>query len=353
MLISFDTRKDNIYILCFIILHLFEIIIDETMDNNYILEYDKVLDTISPIFLIIFFYIEKKLSKKKKKIKKKRTPFKNLFNEYNKKSKNLKNTLLIICSICFYIIYKYTYDNLINSEEEIKMYLIIISLFIISRFFEKTFYSHHKISIIINFILTCYIFYENIENLKINIFYIIILSYSFAFYLSLIKYINTNYFTNIYFLRSIHSVFEFLYRFIRDKNFLSQNYHIYIIFIFIEKIIHVFLETIIILKLGTIQSVISESIARFIPMIYFKLFEDIKQYNMISFGISLISSLIYLEIIQLNFCGLNINTTKEIVERSILKNSTFDTVYINSDSSESKEIEDVLIHKEKIINITS
>ena len=143
----------------------------------------------------------------------------------------------------------------------------------------------------------------------------------------------------------------------RNENFSFQKYESIIKFfiIFIEKLIHVFLETTIILKLGTIQSIISESIARFIPMIYFKLNGNDKEkgYNMISFSISLISSMIYLEIIQLNFCGLNINTTKEIVERSILKNSTFDTVYINSDSSESKEIEDVLIHKEKIINITS
>lgn len=331
MLVSFYIRRDNIYILCFIIIHLLEIIIGNIKNVNYILKYDKVLDTISPIFLIIFFFIELKLSKKKHEFKTKITPFKSLFKDKNKKSKK-KIILSIICSICFYLIYKYLYDK-INPEDEIEIYLIIIILFIISRFFERTFYSHHKLSIIINFILTCYIFYEN---LKIDIFYKILSSYCLAFYLSLIKYINLYYFTNIYLLRSIHSISELIYRIMRNENFSFQKYENIIKFfiIFIEKLIHVFLETTIILKLGTIQSIISESIARFIPMIYFKLNGNDKEkgYNMISFSISLISSMIYLEIIQLNFYGLNKNTKKEIEIRCLRRDSDYEVLEKNNDS---------------------
>ncbi len=351
MLLSFDIRKADIYILCFIILHIFEIYLGKWTNQLYILKYDKVLDTICPIFLIIIFFIEKKISKKKKKLRV-RMLFKNIFTE-NKKKKNLKNIILIICSICFYIIYHYISDNLIDSEEEIEIYLVIISLFIISRIFEKTFYSHHKLSIIINLILICHNFYENIGNLKIELFYIIFGCYCLAFYLSLLKYINTNFFTNIFLLRSIHSIFELIYRIIIYKDLKKFNYNYYTIIIIIEKLIHVFLETIIILKLGTIQSVISESVARFIPIIYMKLtnFNYFKkQYNIVSFGISLISSLIFLEIIQLNFCGLNKNTRKEITERSRNMNYYLDDLNLNS-GNDSKEIDNFLFDKEKNSNI--
>jgi len=93
MLVSFYIRRDNIYILCFIIIHLLEIIIGNIKNVNYILKYDKVLDTISPIFLIIFFFIELKLSKKKHEFKTKITPFKSLFKDKNKKIKK-KNYII-------------------------------------------------------------------------------------------------------------------------------------------------------------------------------------------------------------------------------------------------------------------
>ena len=122
----------------------------------------------------------------------------------------------------------------------------------------------------------------------------------------------------------------------RNENFSFQKYESIIKFfiIFIEKLIHVFLETTIILKLGTIQSIISESIARFIPMIYFKLNGNAQEkgYNMISFSISLISSMIYLEIIQLNFYGLNKNTKKEIEIRCLRRDSDYEVLEKNNDS---------------------
>ena len=65
-------------------------------------------------------------------------------------------------------------------------------------------------------------------------------------------------------------------------------------------------------------------------MIYFKLNGNDKEkgYNMISFSISLISSMIYLEIIQLNFYGLNKNTKKEILRRD----SDYEVLEKNNDS---------------------
>ena len=75
-----------------------------------------------------------------------------------------------------------------------------------------------------------------------------------------------------------------------------------------------------------------------------------KQYNIVSFGISLISSLIFLEIIQLNFCGLNKNTRKEITERSRNINYYLDDLNLNS-GNDSKEIDDFLFNIEKNTNI--
>ena len=53
----------------------------------------------------------------------------------------------------------------------------------------------------------------------------------------------------------------------------------------------------------------------FIPIITLKF-----TYNLY-YGLSIISGLIYLEIIELNFLGLNINLKKNIIERGIKENN--------------------------------
>ena len=83
---------------------------------------------------------------------------------------------------------------------------------------------------------------------------------------------------------------------------------------FIVVLIQVFLYFIIVLKLGVIHAFIIDSLSNFI-LLSFDLSKNIIE--IIIIGLSIISCLIYLEIMELNFCDLNHNIKKKIGKRAM------------------------------------
>ena len=122
------------------------------------------------------------------------------------------------------------------------------------------------------------------------------------------------YFFNIYLLAGINGIFGFIQYYIRYKfNFPQFNlYNIcLIIILFILLMINVYLEFKIILELGPIHRFMTDFISIYIQEIIFD-----KKFDLILIGLLLIiCCLIYLEIIQLNFCNLNKNTKINIEKR--------------------------------------
>ena len=97
-------------------------------------------------------------------------------------------------------------------------------------------------------------------------------------------------------------------------------------------IIYYYFHFHVIKKLGPIHSTIIDIISYCIIKLYY---HSLPYNNIINLFLCIISLLIYLEIIELNFCGLNENIKIEIEERgkietNILLSNT--TTYINSDS---------------------
>ena len=110
----------------------------------------------------------------------------------------------------------------------------------------------------------------------------------------------------IYLLGSISGIFGFIQFYIQNKlNFHQFNLQniFFIILLFIIFMINVYLEYKIIYELGPIYRFMVDFISIYISEIIFN-----KGFDLILIGLLLIiCCLIYLEIIQLNFCDLNEN----------------------------------------------
>ena len=228
-----------------------------------------------------------------------------------------KIVILIICSLIFDSIYEIKgYFNEINIIEEFITFVLFYIL--LERIiFNISFYSHHKVSVDIILILFIYYFILNIIQSKKYLSYIfnILINYSYSFSLLLIKYINTQYFINIYFLgtmrgicRTIQLIFQFRENIMKIL-YLDNIY--FTLFYFILKLIYNFLLCKIISKLSPLHSELIEYITLFINFFIDK--NEIIDY--IILGSCFISSLIYLEILILNFCDLNKNIKENISER--------------------------------------
>ena len=224
---------------------------------------------------------------------------------------------MIFLSIILNNIY---YHNITISEKikEIEYFIIMILFLMIIEIivFNNNFYSHQIISIIIVFIIFLYHIIINLKNLKLYYIIIILQYYSKSFSFLLIKYINENYFINIYYLAFIHGIFGLIQLYIQNNiNYLlqiSDKYYI-ILSYFIIMYINNFLYYKIISKLGPIHSYMTDYISY---LIFEKVFIEKVKISDILMITCIISSLIYLEIIILNFCNLNKNIRTNIEERS-------------------------------------
>ena len=185
--------------------------------------------------------------------------------------------------------------------------------------FNEYFYSHQMVSIVIIFISCLFYFILNIIQSKLNLSCILLFlsKYNYSFSLLLIKYIHTNYYINIYLLGFIQGIFGTIFFFILFHNkipfeILNLDNIFIIIFYFILRVIINFFFFKIISKLSPLHSQIIDYITIFISQLIFK---KQKIIDNIIFGLCILSSLIYLEILILNFCDLNKNIKDNISQR--------------------------------------
>ena len=300
MLISINIPKDSIYLLFFMVLNFgLDYIQKEYMElyhNNY-----HFLHSLSLLFLFFFYLWEKNLSKKDN-IEEKSTINHNYL---------IKRIILIITCLMFYVIYNYI-SNLRNNDFFIIEYFNMqFFLFVLIEliFFKKYIYSHHIISIIIPFIILIY--YRWMKDIKSTYFFIL-QCYCNCFCFLLIKYISTKYFINIYLLGSLIGI-PGLIQFYRSSFFkdIKEN-RLICVLLFILFVFHNYIYCLVIFKIGVIVAIIPNSIVSFITeIIKGKL--PISEIMLIV--LFFISCLIYLEILELKFWGLNKNITKNIVKR--------------------------------------
>jgi len=228
-----------------------------------------------------------------------------------------KIIFLIICYSIFNSIYIYLLKRNDNIND-VEYYMIIILFLILIEiiYFKNYFYSHQKLSSIIIIILYFYFLISNFISSKSKTFYLLILltNYSESFKYQLIKYINMKYFISIYLLGSINGIFKLIQCLIQYGFYFPQFnlYNIFlIILLFIITMINVYLEYKIIYELGPIYRFMVDFISIYISEIIFN-----KGFDLILIGLLLIiCCLIYLEIIQLNFCNLNENIRINIEKR--------------------------------------
>ena len=270
-------------------------------------------DYIAETSLIIFYIIENKLSKNENENEK----------NYNISSKLIIYIiieLILICisqyiPICHYIT---QYDSN-NYQINAKQYNNIFLFFFLFDFIllKKNFYSHHILSIIINSIIPIFLFISSIgdEEFLINFIYFI-RYYVIALFYFLIKLMNNEYFINIYLFGFFSGLIKIIFYFIDSshKQYINEikNQILFLIFNYLIYVFHHFFKYKIIFKFVPIYSFLCIFMGEFfIPIITLKF-----TYNLY-YGLSIISGLIYLEIIELNFLGFNKNLKKNIDQRGI------------------------------------
>ena len=271
------------------------------------------------ICLIIFYFIQKYLTRNESKSKNE-----NLFVSSQNENNKIK---IFIIMIIFNLIYFYVKDIKINNNDIEHYIYIIMFLFLIDLFIlQNNIYSHQILSIIL---LIIGIIYYMIKYFSFKLLYLIYFMslYCRSFGQTLIRYISINYFINIYLISSslgfIGLIHLIITRIIKYDNFIQfPNSINYILILYIlSNICRSFLYYRIIYKLGTIHVYLSDLISYIILNKLFHLIYEKRPLNnsldYIIIPIILISMLIYFEIIQLNFCGLNKNTKNQLLKRCI------------------------------------
>ena len=308
MFISININKEFFFILIFMGVNIIL-----TYINNYLsksINYYYFIDNICKIFLILFFFFEKISSKKKR----------NSIYSHNEQIGivfSIKYTFILIFSLIFRSIY-YHNTYLLEKIKEIDYFIMTILFLMIIEilFFHQNFYSHQIISIIIICLIFLYHIYINLNTFKLYYIIIILQFYSKSFSYLLIKYLNINYFINIYFLAFIHGLFGFIQLLFKNENeslLKNNDKHYFIALYVITMYINNFLYYKIIAKLGPIHAYMSDYISF---LIFEKIFIEKFYILDILMIICIISCLIYLEIIILKFCNLNKNIREKIEERS-------------------------------------
>ena len=290
---------------------------------------------LSRIFMIIFYIFEKYLSKGVIKSKNNDLLFINSNEVYQviQRKPDNQNTKIIII-LCFFL-FNLIYEFISLKFKELTQYnMVYLILFLVNNiFFEKNIYSHQLLSIIINILSLIYgTFYLSIK-LYMLIFHLLG-GYAECFSYLLIKYINTQYYINVYLLGSLEGIsllmMYFIMQLIFNENIIELNeLPIYkYFFTFLIFFSFFFLKYKVILELNPFYYFFMDNVSYFICIII----NNPKLSDIIQFSIIFLSSLIYIEIIQLNFCGLSDNTTKRIMERS---KSDVDSILSNLNNNET------------------
>ena len=248
--------------------------------------------------------------------------------------------LLTISSILFYDIYSFDFIILKYNMNMIEEYTLIILFLIIIEllFFKKNVYSHHILVIIV--IVIFIIYYRIQKKFLLSNFFLFVQIYAYSFSFLLIKYINTNYFINIYLLGTLFGLSTLIYYSFKKPMFFLSVFHMENIFItfsfFFVLVINHFLYYKTISILSPIYTLITDYLS---ILIYFKM-TDLNKFEILFSILTIITCLVYLEIIELNFCGLNLNIRKNIEKRADNE--------INCEINDSYSSDESLLNKETI-----
>jgi len=341
MWISFVFEKELIYILFYIPPFFIRSFLDNKIlkDNNSI---NGIIDKLAKICLIIFYIIEKiKLQSTDKKRRNNELEISNNPLIKYKKQIQKRNSCLSISLLIFSIIF-----DLISLKSgnyfiiDISKYSEIgIFLFVDIIFFTKKFFSHHIISviiiIIIFFIELIFNFYQN-KNILLQLTAIILYNYSYSFSRLLLKYINTKYYISIYLMGSLIGISQFIYLIIFTKDIIFGDKYFSFIIYFISCLILHFIYFKVLSELNPIHTLLCYKIPEFF---YSLINTDTLYYSILINIICLISCLIYLEILQLNFCGLNKNLKTNIYKRGIVDFQNINLSFINPNDKSCISIE--------------
>ena len=179
-------------------------------------------------------------------------------------------------------------------------------------FFNNQRYSHQILSISIISILSIFLFFLYFHIYKYYTFLFILSNYSYAFSLLLVKYINTKYFISVYIFGFIFGLIELILLLIKKS--IHFNFHWIDILLYFGLIGNYYLFYYIIYKLSPTHAIITEGISILFSIMFLSFF--INRIILLIVSIfAIISGLIYLEIIELNFCNLNLNSKNNIYNR--------------------------------------
>ncbi len=325
MFVLIHLEWNYFYILIFFIINLIEYLLEKTQN-----EMNEPIKSISLFCLIIFYAIEKCNSKNK-------INDSNIHNQrafmLEEKSSKKRNYDIYIISLCFIVLNimaeipleRLMKDGIFNVDILFEIpFLILLE----NIFHKKTFYSHHLLSMIINGILSILIlllYYNELKYFYISTLYLFLDCYCYSIYILLIEYLNYKYYISIYLLGSLVGISKFFYSIIiiimRNIHFEKIEYRM--ILIFVNNIINQYLYFTIIIKCSPIHAIIGECIS----MISVTLLIDKKTTNRIIFiilsFIYLLSILVFMEIIELNFCNLNNNLKIKIESRANKENDNY------------------------------
>ena len=311
MLIKINFKKELIYLIilipiCFL-KYIVEFYITNSKENYYLF-----IEPFSQI-VMIFLYLYQKKSSKVIMSKSNHRTFK--LSKNNLKKQYFKKIILILCSNIFFLFTIYLKKFHLENIHSHTIIIFLVDLL----FFQKQIYSHQSLSIILNlfsYIIILFINPSSIYELWYNFLLLIIHIYCDSFSILLIKYINLVYFTSIYLLAFLIGLFSFSFQLILI-NFTfdeieKQQYSLIIVY-FIICLIFNLLYYVIVLKLEPIHSKISIQIC----YVFNRYIMEEKKKTKSKFELlKIIAGLIYLEIIEFNFWGLNKNLKQNIFLRS-------------------------------------
>ena len=293
MFISFNEKGKKFLLLYFLVLLLYNII-TKKMNNAKFIHH-----LLFKMSMFIFYIFEKIILNNK------------LNTELSSVEKsNYQKIILILCSNIFILLYLYM-------KMKIKNYLFgnsFMIFFMDMIFIKKKIFSHHYLSIFINtivffFIRTKEFLNENILQIVIYNIQILLISYNYCFSYLLLKQINRIYFTSIFFLMGLMALSESLYRYKEMIGiFHTFNFGILeLIFYILGGVCYHFCKCQILIKYDVTHFIIVNT------LLY--LINTSKVFEIICIIIFTISSMIYLEIIELHFCGLDYYLKNEIIKR--------------------------------------
>ena len=367
MLFTFHLKHNYIFLLILIMISLSEEIIKlfskffhinkkKDFDSDYPLIYE-----ISKICFISFYFFEKKSSKTNRSF----LHYVKFFSMNNnreiisKKNFTIFIFFLSIFLLNFIYIFLSKKITLVGHEN---FFFFIFCYFLEIRCEKKEIYNHHIISISINILFALIILYlENSYSFSETI-YFLLQTYSYILSLFLIKYLNTYFYLSLFLIVSLtgfsNLIINIIFSIIKGsfQTTINSEFQLSSILILIYNIVYLFCFYSIVLHIGTIHAITSKCISYFIVLFFDILFFDESENEndedsdevmseFYLFIISIISSLIYLEIIQLNFCGLNKNTQYSIDKRGKKEESDIENSLLRKNQSEF-EISEIIFETE-------